>query len=647
MGTLEELRWDNLALRALPLDDTPFEGTRDRVEGACFAIVEPTPVNNPRLALASLDALALLGLNPDQITRPEFVQYFAGNKVMPGARTAAHCYCGHQFGHFSGQLGDGATMYLGEVLNDKGERWELQFKGAGPTPFSRRGDGRKVFRSSLREFLCSEHMHALGVPTTRAPTIIISNSTVRSRMRACAYARPPARPHARTPALPHARLQVVRDIRYDGNAQHERCSVITRTAPTFLRFGSFEICKPQDAITGRAGPSSAHSALADSLIGGLIDYSIDTFYPDVAAAHADRTDRYVAFFAEVVARTARLVAGWQAVGWCHGVLNTDNMSIVGVTIDYGPFGFMERYDPDFVCNTSDEEGRYTYKRQPEMCKWNCGVLAESLTTSGRVELVALQAALEATWDVEFKKAYSERFRNKLGLVRLHLDSDEKLVEEFLQAMHETGADFTRAFRSLARISASATEQAAVDVLLQSVCGFEEMVRARKPRLDERQLGVMLQMDRGQIMMLCQAMGINPQQILGELDKHQEYIEYKDTASADSKRKADRSSWARWARAYIDRLKSELDGLSDADARAAEAERIRRMNSANPTVVLKNYVAQIAIDKVEKEDDFEAARKIFDVLLSPYAERDVDAAPASEPGACSLAKPAWASDLVVT
>ncbi len=250
----------------------------------------------------------------------------------------------------SGQLGDGAAMYLGEVVNSKGERWELQFKGAGKTPYSRQADGRKVLRSSLREFLCSEHMHSLGVPTTRAGTIVASSES-----------------------------QVVRDPFYAGEPIMEKCSVITRLAPTFLRFGSFEIVKPRDATTGRSGPSPNRKDITEL----MLKHTISTYFPSIAAQYPkddQAVARYTAFFREVVKRTAELVAHWQCVGWCHGVLNTDNMSIVGVTIDYGPYGFMDFYNPDYICNGSDDGGRYSYAKQPEMCKWNCGKFAEAIAS---------------------------------------------------------------------------------------------------------------------------------------------------------------------------------------------------------------------------------------------------------------------------
>ena len=219
-------------------------------------------------------------------------------------------------------------MYLGEVLTSSNARVELQLKGAGPTPYSRAADGRKVLRSSVREFLCSEAHHYLGIPTTRAASLVTSDS------------------------------RVVRDKMYDGNETHERCTVVSRLAETFLRFGSFEITKGTDPITGRKGPSEGRT----DILRKLLDYVVDTFYADVCSKAAEqgatREEQYLVFFRELARRTAHMVAKWQSVGWCHGVLNTDNMSIVGLTIDFGPFGFMEDFDPQYICNSSDNEGRH-------------------------------------------------------------------------------------------------------------------------------------------------------------------------------------------------------------------------------------------------------------------------------------------------
>jgi uncharacterized protein YdiU (UPF0061 family) len=314
MTTLEKLNFDNLVLRVLPID-TVKENYVRTVNGACFSLVKPTPVDDPEMVAFSLPALELLDLDEEQAKRKVMAEYFSGNELLPGSETAAHCYCGHQFGNFAGQLGDGAAIYLGEVINKKQERWEIQLKGAGLTPFSRTADGRKVLRSTIREFLCSEAMHHLGIPTTRAGTCVTSNT------------------------------KVIRDIFYSGNPIHEKATVVLRIAPSFIRFGSFEIFKTMDPQTGRRGPSLGRRDMLET----LTQYVIKTIYPQIWESFSgDLENAYLEFYKEVVLRTARLVAKWQSVGWCHGVLNTDNMSIVGVTIDYGPYGFMDAFDPGYI-----------------------------------------------------------------------------------------------------------------------------------------------------------------------------------------------------------------------------------------------------------------------------------------------------------
>ncbi|GFR27508.1 protein adenylyltransferase SelO-1, mitochondrial [Trichonephila clavata] len=317
MSKLKLLNFDNLAISRLPMDPEERNYVRS-VNAACFSKVMPTPVENPKLVAYSSSALSLLDLSVEESELEDITEYFSGNKILHGSEPAAHCYCGHQFGYFSGQLGDGAAIYLGEVINARNERWEIQLKGAGLTPYSRTADGRKVLRSSVREFLCSEAMHFLGIPTTRAGTCITSDS------------------------------KVIRDIFYDNHPKEEYCSIVLRIAPTFIRFGSFEIFKTLDPITGRVGPSVGRYEILYS----LLDYVIETFYPEIHVKSNDLIQKYSAFFEEVVLRTARLVALWQCVGFCHGVLNTDNMSILGLTIDYGPFGFLDIYDPNHVCNAS-------------------------------------------------------------------------------------------------------------------------------------------------------------------------------------------------------------------------------------------------------------------------------------------------------
>ncbi|KAK7478685.1 hypothetical protein BaRGS_00030070 [Batillaria attramentaria] len=592
MATLETLNFDNKALRELPVDPNPDNRVR-QVHGACFSKVKPTPVKNPQLVACSLPALKLLDLLPSETERKDFAEYFSGNKLLPGADPAAHCYCGHQFGVFAGQLGDGATMYLGEVVNKAGERWEIQFKGAGLTPYSRQADGRKVLRSTVREFLCSEALHHLGIPTTRAGTCVTSDSTV------------------------------IRDIFYSGNPKEERCSIVLRIAETFLRFGSFEIFKPTDEESGRTGPSVGRT----DILKQLLDYTVSTFYPEIWREHeeGDRQDMYVAMFREVVRRTARLVAEWQCVGWCHGVLNTDNMSIVGVTIDYGPFGFMDKYDPDFICNASDDGGRYTYSKQPEICKWNCGKLAEAIKDAVPLERTKSEIDI---FDDEFSKHYTSRMRRKFGLLRKELPEDKDLVESFLKTMEETGADFTNSFRCLSRLplpgmaNFEPCRKELLDYLMTQCSTVEEMKKANQPRMDPRQLQMLfmlMQTNPG----LMPALGRSFTALAAELER-MEKLKDMDGITQESKTQRDRKLWDEWLQKYADRLKMEVDAAkqNSLSLETANKERTKAMDACNPRVVLRNYIAQNAIDAAEK-GDFSEVRRVLKLLETPFAASDVE------------------------
>ncbi|XP_076437251.1 protein adenylyltransferase SelO, mitochondrial-like isoform X2 [Babylonia areolata] len=587
MATLETLNFDNKALRDLPVDPNPDNRQR-QVPGACFSKVRPTPVKNPQLVACSLPALTLLDLPLAQAERADFAHYFSGNKLLPGSQPAAHCYCGHQFGSFAGQLGDGATMYLGEVVNKAGERWEIQFKGAGLTPYSRQADGRKVLRSTIREFLCSEAIHHLGIPTTRAGSCVTSDSTV------------------------------TRDIFYNGNPTEERCSIVLRIAQSFLRFGSFEIFKPEDELTGRVGPSVGRV----DILKRLLDYTVSTFYPEIWRQYesGEREDMYVAMFEEVVRRTARLVAQWQCVGWCHGVLNTDNMSIVGLTIDYGPFGFMDRFDPQFICNTSDDGGRYSYEKQPEICRWNCGKLAEAI--QGAVPLDRTKAVVDSVFDEEFGQCYTATMRRKLGLLKKEFPEDKSLVESLLKVMEETGADFTNSFRCLSRLPLpgmpgfESGRQELLDFLLTQCSTVEEMRKACSPRMDPRQLQMMMmliQTNPG----LLPALGRGFAALSAELDRMERLKELESETQA-AKAGRDREKWAQWLMKYADRLKLEADAANQSaeSLQTANQERVTAMNGCNPRVVLRNYIAQNAIDAAVK-GDYSEVKRVLKILERPF------------------------------
>ena len=286
----------------------------------------------PRLIAHSREVASLLGIDPADVASPAFAQVFGGNALLEGMQPYAANYGGHQFGHWAGQLGDGRAITLGEVINAAGERWELQLKGAGPTPYSRTADGRAVLRSSVREFLCSEAMHHLGVPTTRALSLVTTGE------------------------------QVVRDMFYDGNPEPEPGAIVCRVAPSFIRFGNFELPAARGDV---------------ALLTRLVDFTIQRDFPELVSGTRDgAADRLsealrAEWFGQVCERTARMVAHWMRVGFVHGVMNTDNMSILGLTIDYGPYGWIDDFDPDWTPNTTDAAGRrYRFGQQPQVAYWN-------------------------------------------------------------------------------------------------------------------------------------------------------------------------------------------------------------------------------------------------------------------------------------
>ncbi|KAK3106186.1 hypothetical protein FSP39_014502 [Pinctada imbricata] len=615
MSTLKNLKFVNLALKTLPLD-TEKENYVRQVPGACFSRVGLTPVENPTLVAASIPALGLLDITESDVESEDFAEYFAGNKLLPGSETAAHCYCGHQFGYFSGQLGDGAAMYLGEVLNKKGERWEIQLKGSGKTPYSRHADGRKVLRSTIREFLCSEAIHNLGIPTTRAGTCVTSDSLV------------------------------VRDIFYDGHPIEERCSIVLRIAPTFLRFGSFEIFKQTDRETGRKGPSVGRQ---DILV-TMLDYTIKNLYPEIWQAHnSDKETMYVEFYKDVVRRTARLVAKWQCVGWCHGVLNTDNMSIVGVTIDYGPYGFMDAYDPGYVCNASDDSARYSYQKQPEICKWNCKKLAEAI--QGAVPMSKTEPEMYGIYDEVYSTEYTKGMRNKLGLLNKQLAEDGKLVESLMDTMHKTGADFTNCFRCLSRVplpgesTFDSSVKEVIEYILSQCATVEEMKLTCKPRMDPRQFQMFLMlMETNPGMLPALGRGfIAVQQELERLEKRKELEE----KTEDSQREENMKLWQSWFDEYKTRLEKELEGITDVIE--ANTKRKDVMNSSNPS----ENMDLTGIDHTHKEaSEYSTStkdeEKVEGAKGNSYSDKGSNSCQTSHVGLLYDGKPPdWSVDLRVT
>mmetsp|Transcript_25712 Transcript_25712/g.33684 ORF Transcript_25712/g.33684 Transcript_25712/m.33684 type:complete len:725 (+) Transcript_25712:68-2242(+) len=593
--TLETLRFDNKCLRSLPIDPEERNFVRP-VSNACFSRVAPDAVEDPEVVSVSTAAMALLGLSEEEMQRPEVAEYFSGNKVLPGAEPAAHCYCGHQFGAFSGQLGDGATMYLGEVINPEGQRWEIQFKGAGKTPYSRTADGRKVLRSSLREYLCSEAMFHLGVPTTRAGTIVTSDT------------------------------KVMRDVFYNGNVIYEKATVILRIAETFLRFGSFEIFKPRDRMTGRAGPSVGNTELLHQ----MLNFAIESYFPEIAAKFEPNSPgRYLAMYEDVVKRTAELVAGWQCIGFTHGVLNTDNMSLLGLTIDYGPYGFMEYYDPEYVPNGSDGGGRYSYKQQPEICRWNLEKFAEALAL-GALSLESSLPALERIYWETYDNAYMGKMKAKLGL-KTESEDDGKLISDLFDTMEATSADFTTVFRLLAEYSKNADE-ATTSTLSQKLAeccatpaimdkGLQRSIRIVKPSMPPQQvMGIneMLQKDPAKVEQMFGApVDAIRNEIEGEMQKMRKAmetvgkIEQLRETSNEEKVSQDKEIWAGWLDQYKERL--QLESIDD-------TERAVSMNAVNPVFILRNWVAQEAIEAAEK-GEYSKVAAIMEQLSNPYGTKD--------------------------
>jgi uncharacterized protein YdiU (UPF0061 family) len=505
---LASLTWSDSFVRALP-GDPDERNARRQVRGACYSRVTPTPVASPVMMACVPEVAALLDLPEGACASRALAEVIGGNRVLPGMAPYAACYGGHQFGNWAGQLGDGRAITLGEVLSARGERWEVQLKGAGPTPYSRSGDGRAVLRSSVRELLCSEAMHHLGVPTTRALALVRTGDAV------------------------------VRDMFYDGNAEAEPGAIVCRVAPTFLRFGSFEIFASR----------GEHDVL-----GALARYAIETHFPELRAelgeAGPPSASLCVKWLEEIARRTAVMVAHWMRVGFVHGVMNTDNMSILGLTIDYGPYGWIDAYDPDWTPNTTDvSRRRYRFGHQPRVALWNLARFAEAL-----LPLVGdpepLEEALAAYADT-FAREHARTMAAKLGIAELGED-DEPLEAELFEMLAEVETDMTIFFRRLADVPAAedASERALLAPLEDAYYTPDDLTPARRERI------------------------------------------------------------AGWLRRYATRVRR--DGVSDEVRRT-------RMNAVNPKYVLRNYLAQLAIDRAAEGDPSKIA-ELLDVMRRPYDEQ---------------------------
>ncbi len=504
-GTLASLTFDNRFTRELPADPEGINRRR-QVTGSCYSRVNPTRVSAPRLVACSQEAAALLDLSSEVCESPEFVQVFSGNSLLPGMDPYATCYGGHQFGNWAGQLGDGRAINLGEIINHRQERWALQLKGAGPTPYARTADGLAVLRSSVREFLCSEAMFHLGVPTTRALSLIATGEPVE------------------------------RDMFYDGHPREEPGAVVCRVAPSFTRFGSFEIFASRGEI---------------HILKQLMDYTVRTDFPHLGEPSPTV---YIQWFEEVCRRTADLIIAWMRVGFVHGVMNTDNMSILGLTLDYGPYGWLDNYDPDWTPNTTDAAGRrYRFGNQPQIAHWNLAQLANAI-----YPLIQNAKPLQQAVDFfaeHYQREWKTMMARKLGLTAFEPQTDEVLIGELLSILPSIETDMTIFYRRLAELDISVeAADVSVDTLMAP---------------------------------LKEAYYI-PGQVTGE---------YKALIG-------------NWLRGYIARVQK--------DNASSETRRLQ-MNAVNPKYVLRNYMAQEAIDKAEA-GDFSRIVELLDLLRHPYSEQ---------------------------
>ena len=490
-----QFNFDNRLIRELPGDPSASNQPR-QVHAVCWSPVATTPVAAPRLLAYSPEVAHMLDLDDESMRSTDMVEALAGNRLLPGMATYATCYGGHQFGHWAGQLGDGRAIYLGEAVNRAGQRWELQLKGAGPTPYSRRADGRAVLRSSIREFLCSEAMHHLGVPTTRALSLVATGEAV------------------------------MRDMFYDGNPAPEPGAVVCRVAASFMRFGHLEIF----ASRGE-----------HALLKKLVHFIIARDFPEFSAPPEQV---YARWFETICVRTAKLMSEWMRVGFVHGVMNTDNMSILGLTIDYGPYGWIDNFDTNWTPNTTDAQGRrYSFGRQPSIARWNLERLGDALVSLLPREHI--DAGL-AAYDTNYVEYINAVMAAKFGLHTL-LPDDDRLINDAFALMQHAEIDMTEFFRRLATVDMQ--EPDAVE--LHSAFYTEAAYQATREALGE------------------------------------------------------------WLRRYVARVLHE--GSNDARVRVA------RMNAVNPRYVLRNYLAQQAIDAAT-QGDTRLITELLDVLRHPYDEQ---------------------------
>ncbi|WP_298530780.1 YdiU family protein [uncultured Algibacter sp.] len=483
--------------KELPADPI-LENTRRQVTEACYSFISPRETTKPELLHVSSEILENIGLSEADIKSETFLKVFTGNNVIPDTKPYAMCYGGHQFGNWAGQLGDGRAINLFEVEHNN-QNWALQLKGAGETPYSRTADGLAVLRSSIREYLCSEAMFHLGVPTTRALSLALSGD------------------------------KVLRDVMYDGNSAYEKGAIVCRAAESFLRFGNYQIFAARQD----------HDRLKI-----LVDYTIKHHFSELGTPSKET---YIQFFKEVTSRTLKMIIHWQRVGFVHGVMNTDNMSILGLTIDYGPYGWLEGYDFGWTPNTTDRQNkRYRYGNQPNIGLWNLLQLANAI-----YPLIEDPEPLEAIlnqYKIDFDAGRLDMVRSKLGL-EIKEDNDKDFILELEDVLHFTETDMTIFFRNLS------------DFKKKDVLGGLRVI---------------------------QDAFYKPDELTGNIEKR----------------------WVDWFEKYAQRLNRE--SLSDSKRKA-------KMNKVNPKYVLRNYMAQLAIDDAD-EGNYKLIDELFQLLKHPYEEQ---------------------------
>ena len=492
------LKINNRFSKELTADVSEINTSR-QVLNAAFSYVNPRIPTNPKLLHYSDEVIELIGITSEETQSEDFLNVFSGKTILPDSRPYAMNYAGHQFGNWAGQLGDGRAIILAEIEHNN-QNFTLQLKGSGNTPYSRRADGLAVLRSSIREHLCSEAMHHLGVPTTRSLSLIVTGD------------------------------EVLRDVMYDGHPEYEKGAVVCRVAPSFIRFGNFELFSSQNDIEN---------------LKKLADFTIKYYYPEVKKTGKEK---YIEFFQNIADKTRKMIVHWQRVGFVHGVMNTDNMSILGLTIDFGPYGWLEDYDPSWTPNTTDRENRrYRFGNQPEIALWNLYQLANAL-----YPLVEEAPPLEKILN-NFMKLYDTDYinmmRSKLGFT-MELKEDLKIISELEKVLQLSETDMTIFFRELSAVKKSFSTGCAITLINDAF--------------------------------------YNPKEINKNILK----------------------DWEKWFSKYIERLK--LEEIND------ETRKLK-MDSVNPKYVVRNYMAQIAIDAANN-DDYSIIEELHNLLKNPYKDQ---------------------------